>query len=250
MQTLYELFMLHLQQHFDHTCDTSSPLQMSDVAFYRANSTRCQWHWFFSHDLGELAEGSLESVDFNRITKRSPGPMCLDVAHRARIDPGLAVGCDQQVGLCSRIRGGERMGTSSMIFSTPAYYTINMVTSLLRCRELFQDEYPDSFATHIAIGSRREAFAAPIGTEHPRFTVTDMQLGRDQDIDATYNSYGTLTALDGVHAPVDGDQGTGAGRLKRFAGSVQVEKIAHAVGSHRQGLTSGRIAFNGHTCLE
>ena len=240
MQTLYELFMLHLQQYFDHTHNTSSPFQMADVAFHRANPTRCDRYRSpavgavpCACPLCQLAKRHLESVDFDRVTKRGPGPMRLDVAHRARIDPGLAVSGNQQVCLCSGIRGCERTGTSTMIFGTAANHAINMVIRLLCIGELFQDEYPNPFASHIAIGLGREGFAPPILTEHARFTVTDMQFGRDQSIDSTYNGHVALTALDRVHAAMDGDQGTGARRLNCFACSVQVEKIAHAIGSHR-----------------
>src|SRR5436305_11398852 len=45
MQTLHQLFMLQLQQHFNHTCNTSGQFQMSNVAFYRANPTPCRRRW-------------------------------------------------------------------------------------------------------------------------------------------------------------------------------------------------------------
>ena len=173
--------------------------------------------------------------------------MCLDVAHRTRIDPSLAVGGDQQVGLCSVVRSGERTGSPAMVFGTGADHAINMVTRLLCIGEFFQHEYTNPFASHIAIGLRREGFAASILTQHACFAETDMHFGRDQGIDATDNSHSALTTLDRIHPPVNGHQGTGACCLNRLAGSVQVEKIAHATRSHRRCQTSGRIAFNRYT---
>ncbi len=78
--------------------------------------------------------------------------MCLDVAHCARIDSSLAIGRNQQVGLRPGIRGGERAGTSPMIFGTGANNGINMVPILLCVGEIFQDEYTDPLTPHIAIG--------------------------------------------------------------------------------------------------
>src|SRR5919198_1169595 len=134
--------------------------------------------------------------------------MCLDVTDRAGIDTCLTIGCDQQVGLCSGIRGGERTGTPTMVFGTPTYHTINMVTILLCIGELFQDEYTNSFTSHIAIAPRREGFAASIRTEHACFAQTDVCFGGDQGIDATHDGHGTLTTLDGVYPPMNGNQGT------------------------------------------
>ena len=71
-----------------------------------------------------------------------------------------------------------------------------------------------------------------------------MQFGGHEGIDTANNSHATLTTLDRGHPPVNGNQGTGTGGLNRLAGSVQVEKIAHAVGSHRRYVAGGKIAFD------
>src|SRR5436305_11554059 len=205
MQTLHQLFMLHLQQHFDHACNTCGQLQMSDVAFHRADPTSSHRPRFLSHALGQLAEGGLESSDFDRVPKLSPGSMSLDVAHRARIDPGLAVSGDQQVGLRSGIGGCERTGTPTMIFGAPTDHAINMVTCLFCIGELFQHQYTDPFTSHKAISCRREGFAASIRTEHARFARTDMYFGGDQSVDTTHDSQGALTALDRVHTSMNGN---------------------------------------------
>ena len=49
--------------------------------------------------------------------------------------------------------------------------------------------------------------------------VEDMEeeLGEGNPAD---DGHDALTTLDCIHAPMNGDQGTGAGRLNRFAGSV------------------------------
>src|SRR5439155_25147811 len=108
MQALHQLFMLQLQQHFDHACDTSGQFQMPDVAFYRTDPTRGFLQRSPPYRLRELVPSSLECIDLDRIPQSSPGSVCLNVTHCARIDLGLEVGCDQQIGLCSGIRGRER----------------------------------------------------------------------------------------------------------------------------------------------
>src|SRR5437764_1388690 len=147
---------------------------MPDVAFHRANTTPRMRRWslpfvvravpracpqFLPLIVGtvpcacpQFAEGGLESIDLDRITKRSPSAMRFDVAHRTRINSCLAIGGDQYVGLCSRIRRCQRTGTSAMVFSTPTYTPINMVASLLGLGEPFQYEYTNPFTSHIAIG--------------------------------------------------------------------------------------------------
>src|SRR5436305_7043118 len=135
-----------------------------------------------------------------------------------------------------------------MIFGTATYHSINMVTILHGKGELFQHEYADPFAPHIAIGHRREGFAASILREHARFAETDMCFGGHQGIDTPNDCHSTLTTLNCIYASVNSDQGTGAGRLDWLTRSMQVEKITHATRSYRGYLTGGRIALNGHTC--
>src|SRR5437667_7122302 len=110
---------------------------MSDVTFHRANSTRGLWERSLPDGLCQFAESGLESIDFDCVPKRSSSSMRFDVAYRSGIDPGLVVGCNQQVGLCSGIRCGERTGSPAMVFSTAKNNAINMVTSLLSVGEPF-----------------------------------------------------------------------------------------------------------------
>src|SRR5436190_11928086 len=121
---------------------------MSYVAFQRTDPARRLWHWSFPAAVGtvpcacpQLAEGGFESIDFDRVSKYRPGSMCLYVAHCTGIDPGLVIGSDQQVGLCSGIRGRERTGTPAMVFGTATDHAIDMVTILLGQVELFEHEH-------------------------------------------------------------------------------------------------------------
>src|SRR5216110_2411308 len=131
-----------------------------------------------------------------------------------------------------------------MVFGTGSNETINMVTILLGIRKLFQDQHTDPFAPHIAIGLGGEGFTVSILRQHTCFARTDMHFGGHEDVDPTDDGHAALTTLDCVYTPVNGDQGTGAGRLNRLARSMQVEKITHAIGSYRRGPTCRRIALN------
>ena|SRR5436305_2468366 len=135
-----------------------------------------------------------------------------------------------------------------MIFCAPDDHAIDMICVSLGIRELFEHEYADPFTPYIAIGCRREGFAASIRTQHSCFAETDVCLRRDERINTTNNRHVTLTTLNSAHASVDGDQGARAGCLNSFAGSMQVEEIAHAIGSYRWCLTCHRIAFECHIC--
>ena len=107
-----------------------------------------------------------------------------------------------------------------------------MVPCLLCVGELLQDEHADPFASSITIGLSREGFAASIFTEHACFAKTNMKFRGNQNIDAADDSHSTLSTLNCVHPPVNGNQRTGAGCLNWLAGSMQIQKIAHAIGSH------------------
>src|SRR5204862_7749209 len=87
-----------------------------------------------------------------------------------------------------------------------------------------------------------------LSTDHARLPQTYVRFGGDNGIDTAHHSHGALTTLARITAPLNGNQGTGASRLNRLAGSVQVQKIAHTIGSHRR-LTSTRIALTGYPCL-
>src|SRR5436305_3718244 len=158
---------------------------MSNVAFHRADAARRLWHRSLSYDLGKLAPGDFESIDFDRITKSSPSSMCLDVAYCAGIDSCFAIGCDQHISLSSGTRGRERTSTPTMIFGTASNEPINTVSILLGCGERLEHEYTHPFTPYIAVGLRREGFAVSVGREHARFAETDVQFGRDQSIDTT-----------------------------------------------------------------
>jgi hypothetical protein len=93
MQALYQLFVMHLQQHFDDTRNTGSQLQVPNIAFYRTNTAYASWCRRIGADpLRQFAERGLESIDFNQVSKRSSSSVRFDVGHRARINPSLAVG--------------------------------------------------------------------------------------------------------------------------------------------------------------
>src|SRR5436853_1550882 len=100
--------------------------------------------------------------------------MCLDVAHRTGINPSLAIGRDQHVGLRSGIWGSERTGTPAMVFGTATNHAINMVTIPLGQVKLFQHKHTNSFTSHIAVGRGIEGFTVSILTQHACFTVADM----------------------------------------------------------------------------
>src|SRR5436305_6790056 len=90
-----------------------------------------------------------------------------------------------------------------MIFGTPANDPINMIFITFSFRELFQHQYTDPFASHIAIGLCREGLASSIRTQHPSFMITNVQFGRDQSIDTANNGHSTLTTLNGSHTSVN-----------------------------------------------
>jgi hypothetical protein len=94
-----------------------------------------------------------------------------------------------------------------MIFGTASDHAINMVPISLGFDERLQDEHADPFTAHIAIGLGREGFAASILREHARFAETDVQFGGDECVNTPNNGERALTALNGTHAPVNGDQG-------------------------------------------
>ena len=110
----------------------------------------------------QFTEGGLESINLDRITKLRPSSMHLDVTYSPGIDRGLAIGRNQEVGLRSRIRSGERIGTPAMIFSGGSNDCINMIASLLCIGELFEYEHTNPLATYKAIGLSREGFAPSI----------------------------------------------------------------------------------------
>src|SRR5436305_1939120 len=169
---------------------------MPHVAFHRAYPTHSLRHWSLPYRLPQFAPCRLESIDFDRITKGRPRSMSLDVTDRAGIDPSLAVSGNQQVCLCSRIRGRQRARTPTMVFGTTADNAVNMVPILLCFGELFQHEHPHSLAPHIPIGRGSEGFAASIFTQHPGFAQTDLRFGGEQGIDPTDDGHRTLSARD------------------------------------------------------
>src|SRR5437762_13712920 len=104
------------------------------MAFHSANPTPCLRRWYLLLTVGtvpcacsQLAEGSLDPIDFDRVPKLRPSSVSLDVAYCTRIDPFLAVGSNQEVGLCSGIRCRERTGTPAMVSGTPTYHPINLL---------------------------------------------------------------------------------------------------------------------------
>src|SRR5262249_53900927 len=155
------------------------------------DSAPCLWDWSLSYYLGELAKSGFESIDFDRIAEPRTSSMRLDIAHCARIDFGLAISRNQQVGLCPGIGGRERTGTPTMIFGTAAYHSIDMVTGLLCQDELFQDEHTNPFTSHVAISLGGEGFAASIRTEHASFACTNVCFRGHQSIDAPNNGHST-----------------------------------------------------------
>src|SRR5262245_9794539 len=112
---------------------------------------------------------------------------------------------------------------STMIFSTAADDSVDMVSSSLGIGEFFQDKYTNPFTSHIAIGCRRKGFATSIFREHACFAVTDMQFGRDQSINTADDGRAAHATLDSTHPLMNGHQRTRACCLNRFAWSVQIQ---------------------------
>src|SRR5436309_15652548 len=101
---------------------------MPDITFHRAETTGGWRYRSCSPHLYQLAEGHLETIDLDGVSKWSASTVRFDIAHRARINASLTIGSDQQISLCRRIGGCQRAGSPIMIFCSATEHPINMIS--------------------------------------------------------------------------------------------------------------------------
>ena len=87
-------------------------------------------------------ECALQCIDLNGVAECCARAVRLDVAHSSRVDPGVAIGRDEQLRLRFDIGRGDRVGATAMIFRAADDDAVDGIASFDRTCQRFQDDRP------------------------------------------------------------------------------------------------------------
>ena len=154
MQRFHDLAMAHLQQQLQHARRPGGQLQMANIRLHRTDAAG---HRNARPVLGlgffrQIGEGRRQRLCLDGVAQLRTGAVRLDVRDRARIEPGLAVGGAQQLGLCLRVRRGQRTGTAAVILRRGAHHGEDAVAIALRIGQPLQEHQPQPLAPGITVG--------------------------------------------------------------------------------------------------
>ena len=236
--------VFHRQNGLEQSSHACRAFQMPDVRFHRAKCAVRQRRRGIAAFPIKPVKGQFQTIDFDRIAQRSPGPMRFDVADSGGIDVRILIGAHQQVGLRHGIRSGERIRPARVILPRRLDDGVNCVSIFNGATQRFQQYSADSFAAHISVSIAIEGLAAAVPSEHSGLVECRERGWRQQNIHTARDCHLALAAADCVHRAMHRDERAGAGGVDRFAGAAQVEQERDAVGRHRVREPGG------HVCLD
>ncbi len=176
--------------------------------------------------------------------------MRLDVVDGPRINSGTPVRGFQQFCLRLRIGRGQRLRAPTMILGATQNYTVDLIAVALSGGKLLQHHQTNAFRAREPVGVSREGLATAVDTEHSRLVQADMSFRDQHRVYAANDGHLTATGLQCLHRAMHSDQRTRARRLDRLTWTMQVQEIAHAVGTNRRSHAGGSIAVDrGERCL-
>ena len=231
--------MPHGEQYLDDPGDAGRGLQMTNAGLHGADRAAR-----LRNLTGALGEGLLETIDLDRVAERRPGPMGLDIADGARIHARPGEGLAQQLRLGERIRNRQGLDVTAMILGAAQDQSPDGIAVGQRPAQRLEQDGPDPFAAHIAVGPRIERLAAPVRAEHTGLLEGDEGRRAGQQVHAAHDGGLRAPGLQRLDRPMDRHQRAGAGGIDRLARSTQIEEEGHAIGQHRVRVTGRAVGLD------
>ena len=162
--------------------------------------------------------------------------MCLDVAHRARVDTCVRVRGAQDGLLSTGVRSHQAVGPAVLVDGAAPDRRVDAVPVGQSPAQRLEHDHARTLAPYIPVGARVERLATPVRGHRTGLTEVDGDCWRQDDVHASRDRHGAVPLLQAPARLVDGDQRGGARAVDRHAGSAQVEQIGQAVRGDAQSV--------------
>ena len=189
-------------------------------------------------------EHRAERLGLDRIAQESACAMRLNVLNAARRNAGSPIRFAQDGFLGERIRRHQAVAPSVLVHRAAANYRVNRIAFGQRFRERLQNDDACALTANVAVGSRIESLAAPVGSHHAGLAEIDGdRRGKDQ-IHASGQCERGLSVPEAAAGQMDRDQRRRAGGVDRDARSAKIKQVREAIGGDAQCIAGARVSVD------
>jgi hypothetical protein len=222
--------VLKRERDFDQTGNPGRRLEVADIGLHRADDKRGLRVAAFTHH-------ARQRVDLDRIAEWSAGAMRLDILQLAGLDiRGRQRPSDDRL-LCGSIRRGQAIAAPVLVHRRAANHREDRIPAIESVRQPLEHDDRAAFRAHVAVGSGIKRLATPIGRHHARLRQVDVDLGRQDQVDATGEREVALARSQAVAREVNADQRRRTRSINREAWTLQAEKVRQATSGDAEGRT-------------
>ena len=225
------------ERYLDQPSDTRGGFAMPDIRLDRTDCTRPSRRT-------TVGQHPAERACLDRVAEQSAGAMRLDVLNVAWRHARVSIRFAQDRFLRERVRRHQAVAASVLIDRAAADDCVDTVAVGQRAAERFQHDQSCAFAPDVAIGTRVEGLAAPVGCHDAGLGEIHRDGRRQDQVDAAgYRERRFAVAQTGA-GQMDCDQRRRAGGIDRDAWSAKVEHIREAVGGDAERIAGARVRVN------
>src|SRR6266511_98422 len=198
-------------------------LAMTDVRFDRSDQAE-------SGLLSILLKGFAQGRDFDRVAELGARAMGFDVADMPRVGTGFRQRPTDRGGLRLRVRDRVAVGLAAMVEGAASNDAVNVVAVSLRIGEPFQDDYSNPFPRNIPVAALAEALAVAVAGDELPGAERQVLIGMNADVDPSGDGQAGSPQCQILAGEVDGGQRRRTHGIERHAGTMQVQRVRHAIG--------------------
>ena len=212
------------QRRLDQPGDPRGTLGVPDHGLDRAHRARLRPRLRLAHELDQR-------LGLGLVADHGAGPVGLDQPDLSRGDAGLGVGPPQRPKLPFQAGGGQALVPAVAGGPHPLDDRIDPVAVALGIGQTLEDDGPDPFAEHDAVGGRVERAAAPLGRQCVRLAEGHVGVGGLDRVGPQGDGHVAGAHLQLADAGIDGGQRGAAGGVDRVVRPPQIEPVRDP--SHR-----------------
>ncbi len=226
----------HRHDHLDDARHTGGGLGVADVGLHRAEQQR-------PVPGPVLAVCGEEGLGLDGVAEGGAGAVCLDRVDVGGGEAGRVQGLADDALLGGAVGGGQAVGGTVLVDGGPPDHGEDAVAVAARVGEPFQDEHADALGPADPVGLVGERLAAAVGRQAALAGELDERGRRGHHRDAAGQGERALARAQGLHRPVHGDQGGGAGGVDGDRRALQAQGVGDAAGGDAGGGPAALVAL-------
>ena len=184
--------------------------------------------------LAATADHPAERIRLDRVAENRAGAVCLDVIDCARVDPGVAVGPAEHVGLGVGVGREHAVGPAVVVDRAAGDHGQDPIAVASRVGKPLENQHAAALRTGVAVGVGRERLDPAVGRQDAADLIEAQRHRRgDQSIDPAGEDHVGLAGAQRLNPGVHGDQRRRTRGVDRHRRAAEVVEVGHPVGDDR-----------------